>query len=56
MGHLQTPIKCLEARVERLVQPGRESQRHLCGVIADFDVKKGQHKLQWLVRLTEINY
>ena len=27
MGHLQTPVKCLEARVERLVQPGRESQR-----------------------------
>ena len=54
MGHLQVPVRCLEARMERLTQPGRESQRHLCGVIEEYNVESGQHQLRWVVRLTEI--
>ena len=51
MGHLQTAVACTEARMEKLLQAGRETQRHLAALIYEYDLQKGCGRLQYLIRI-----
>ena len=51
MGHLQVAGKNTESRLERLVQAGRETQRHLVSAIHIFNLEAGEGRLRYLVRL-----
>ena len=50
MGYLQVATKTAESRLEKLIQPGRETQRHLVATIAELDTQKCDGRLKWLCR------
>ena len=50
MDYLQVATKNAESRLERLIQPGRETQRHLVAIIADLSLEKCSCRLQWMCR------
>ena len=50
MESLQTATVNTESRMERLVQPGRECQRHLVAILADFDMEMSGGRLRFLCR------
>ena len=47
MDYMQTATQSTEGRLENLIQPGRETQRHLCGTIADLSLEVCGGCLQW---------
>ena len=50
MESLQSATVNTESRMERLVQPGRECQRHLVAILADFDMEMSGGRLRFLCR------